>query len=195
MKHNQNNRRQRPRGNGRRYPNQKGGSFESTGPEAKVRGTAQQVLEKYQALARDAYSAGDRILAEGYLQHAEHYYRIISLENESTGRDNNRPRQNNGDDDMDNDDQNDDQNYNDHRGGQRGNGANRGNGHQANSNQPAHREDVPIKSGEETAEVTATPEPTADVKSAEPAPRKPRARRPRKTEQPAAETTESSAAD
>ena len=70
MKHNQNNRRQRPRGNGRRYPNQKGGSFESTGPEAKVRGTAQQVLEKFQALARVAYSSGVRILAEGYLQHS-----------------------------------------------------------------------------------------------------------------------------
>ena len=200
MKHNQNNRRQRPRGNGRRYPNQKGGSFESTGPEAKVRGTAQQVLEKYQALARDAYSAGDRILAEGYLQHAEHYYRIISLENESAGRDNNRPRQNNanGDDDMDNDDQNDDQNYNDqndHRGGQRGNGSNRGNGQQAHGNQPAHREDVPITSGTETVEAAVTPEPSGEVQSAEAAPRNPRARRPRKTEQPAAETTESSAAD
>ncbi|MEX0695542.1 MAG: DUF4167 domain-containing protein [Rhodospirillales bacterium] len=200
MKHNQNNRRQRPRGNGRRYPNQKGGSFESTGPEAKVRGTAQQVLEKYQALARDAYSAGDRILAEGYLQHAEHYYRIISLENESAGRDNNRPRQNNAnsDDDMDNDDQNDDENHNDqndHRDGQRGNGSSRGHAQQSGGNQPAHREDVPIKSGNEAVEVTETPAQSVDTASGDVAPRKPRTRRPRKTEQPPAETPESSAAD
>lgn len=90
MKHNQNNnRRNRSRGNGRKYPNQKGGSFDSNGPEAKVRGNAAQVLEKYQALARDANSAGDRILAEGYLQHAEHYYRILNTDNENANRENN----------------------------------------------------------------------------------------------------------
>ncbi len=94
MKHGQNNRRQRTRGNGRKYPNQKGGSYDSNGPEAKVRGNASQVLEKYQALARDANSAGDRILAEGYLQHAEHYYRILNAESENSKReDNNRGRQ------------------------------------------------------------------------------------------------------
>ena len=47
----------------------------------KVRGSAQQVLEKYLAMARDAASGGDRIAAENYLQHAEHYYRIINLDN------------------------------------------------------------------------------------------------------------------
>jgi len=52
-------------------------SFDSTGPDIKIRGTAPHVYEKYLQLARDAHSAGDRVMAESYLQHAEHYYRII----------------------------------------------------------------------------------------------------------------------
>jgi hypothetical protein len=53
-------------------------AFESNGPEnVKVRGAAQSIFERYQQLARDASSAGDRVLAENYLQHAEHYFRTI----------------------------------------------------------------------------------------------------------------------
>ena len=52
-------------------------SFESNGPEVKVRGTPAHVAEKYLSLARDAQSSGDPVLAENYLQHAEHYNRII----------------------------------------------------------------------------------------------------------------------
>jgi hypothetical protein len=53
-------------------------SFESGGPDnVKIRGNAQHVYEKYQQLARDASSSGDRVLAENYLQHAEHYFRVI----------------------------------------------------------------------------------------------------------------------
>jgi len=53
-------------------------AFDSNGPEGvKVRGNAQHVFEKYQQLARDATSAGDRVLAENYLQHAEHYFRVV----------------------------------------------------------------------------------------------------------------------
>ncbi|WP_370931587.1 DUF4167 domain-containing protein [Bartonella sp. DGB1] len=52
-------------------------TYESNGPDVKVRGNAQQVAEKYIALARDALSSGDRIMAENYLQHAEHYNRLI----------------------------------------------------------------------------------------------------------------------
>lgn len=53
-------------------------SLESNGPEGvKVRGNAQTVFERYQQLARDAASAGDRVLAENFLQHAEHYFRLI----------------------------------------------------------------------------------------------------------------------
>lgn len=53
-------------------------SYDSNGPEGRVRGTASQVYEKYLALARDAQSAGDRIVAENFFQHAEHYFRIMS---------------------------------------------------------------------------------------------------------------------
>ena len=44
----------------------------------RVHGNANQLLEKYLALARDAQAAGDRIAAENYSQHAEHYFRIIN---------------------------------------------------------------------------------------------------------------------
>jgi hypothetical protein len=56
-------------------------SFESNGPDGKVRGNATQVHEKYLSLAREAASSGDRVLAETLFQHAEHYYRVL---NEST---------------------------------------------------------------------------------------------------------------
>lgn len=52
-------------------------SFESNGPDVKVRGTPAHIAEKYMQLARDAQSSGDHVLAENYLQHAEHYNRII----------------------------------------------------------------------------------------------------------------------
>ena len=55
-------------------------AFESNGPEGvKVRGAAQSVYEKYQQMARDAQTAGDRVLAENYLQHAEHYFRVMRV--------------------------------------------------------------------------------------------------------------------
>jgi hypothetical protein len=53
-------------------------AFDSNGPDGvKIRGHAQHVFEKYQQLARDAASSGDRVLAENYLQHAEHYFRVL----------------------------------------------------------------------------------------------------------------------
>lgn len=78
MKHGSNPRRGRSRGNGKRHPASRNQNFESSGPDVKIRGTAQQVQEKYLNLARDASSAGDRIAAEGYYQHAEHYFRLAS---------------------------------------------------------------------------------------------------------------------
>lgn len=51
--------------------------FESAGPDGKVRGTPQQIIDKYQALARDAQVSGDRVAAENYLQHSEHYSRLL----------------------------------------------------------------------------------------------------------------------
>jgi hypothetical protein len=53
-------------------------TYDSSGPEVKIRGSASHVYEKYLQLARDANSGGDRIMAENYLQHAEHYYRIMA---------------------------------------------------------------------------------------------------------------------
>jgi hypothetical protein len=55
-------------------------TFDSSGPEIKVRGSASHVYEKYLQMARDANSGGDRVMAENYLQHAEHYYRIMAAQ-------------------------------------------------------------------------------------------------------------------
>ena len=63
--------------NNRKSANPLTRSFESSGPDVKVRGTPAHVAEKYISLARDALSSGDPVLAESYLQHAEHYNRII----------------------------------------------------------------------------------------------------------------------
>ena len=53
--------------------------FDSSGPEGKVRGTPQQIIDKYNQLARDAQLAGDRVAAENFQQHAEHYLRLLSV--------------------------------------------------------------------------------------------------------------------
>ena len=82
MRQGQNKNRMRGRGNGRKGGNPRNQSFESNGPDVKVRGNAQQVVEKYLTLARDASSAGDRINAESYYQFAEHYYRLMNAANE-----------------------------------------------------------------------------------------------------------------
>jgi hypothetical protein len=57
--------------------------FDSSGPDVRVRGTAQQLFEKYLQLGRDATSGGDRVMAESYFQHAEHYFRIINAMNQA----------------------------------------------------------------------------------------------------------------
>lgn len=69
--------------NNRRGPNPLTRSFESNGPDVKVRGTAQHIAEKYTQLARDTHVAGDPVGAENYLQHAEHYFRIIASAHQS----------------------------------------------------------------------------------------------------------------
>ena len=75
------NQKQRMRGrqpNNRRGPNPLTRSYESNGPDVKIRGNAQHVGEKYLQLARDAHTGGDPVGAENYLQHAEHYFRLIA---------------------------------------------------------------------------------------------------------------------
>src|SRR6478609_7157980 len=83
MRPNQNNNKNRQRGRnnnngGRKHVNPLSRNYESTGPDVKVRGNAAHVAEKYLQLARDAQSSGDSVMAENYLQHAEHYFRIVS---------------------------------------------------------------------------------------------------------------------
>ena len=76
MRQGQQNRRGRGRG-GRKPQNPLARNFESNGPDVKIRGTAAHIAEKYMSLARDALASGDMVSAESYLQHAEHYNRII----------------------------------------------------------------------------------------------------------------------
>ena len=107
---NNNNRRSR-RGGGRRgnVP-LRHQTFDSNGPDVRIRGNAYQVHEKYLQLARDASASGDRVTAENYHQHAEHYYRIILQINEQQAQEQrNRPQH--------------------QMGGPNGNGAGTGNGH------------------------------------------------------------------
>ena len=51
--------------------------FDSSGPEGKVRGTPQQIIDKYQSLAHDSQLSGDRVSAENFQQHSEHYARLL----------------------------------------------------------------------------------------------------------------------
>lgn len=132
----QQNRRMRGRGGNnnnqnRKSPNPLTRSYESNGPDVKIRGTAQQVAEKYTTLARDAQSSGDRVMAENYLQHAEHYNRLIAaamlIQNQQA-----RPREDEDDDRDDQDDvqARDDQQQGDQSQGNQGNQGNRGAGPQ-----------------------------------------------------------------
>src|SRR5437870_10283855 len=90
MRPNQNNNKNRQRGRnnngGRKHVNPLSRNFESNGPDVKVRGNAAHIAEKYLSLARDAQSSGDPVLAENYLQHAEHYTRIIMAYREQLGQ-------------------------------------------------------------------------------------------------------------
>ena len=76
MRQGQQNRRGRGRG-GRKPQNPLARNYELNGPDVKIRGTAAHIAEKYMSLARDALASGDMVGAESYLQHAEHYNRII----------------------------------------------------------------------------------------------------------------------
>jgi Domain of unknown function (DUF4167) len=83
-----NMKRQRGRNNGRNKPHMpvRSQTFDSSGPDVRIRGNAYQVLEKYLALARDATAAGDRIAAENFYQHAEHYFRMINANSDGQHR-------------------------------------------------------------------------------------------------------------
>src|ERR1700744_51216 len=72
------NKRMRGRNNNRKGPNPLTRTYESNGPDVKIRGTPHHVAEKYLQLARDAQSSCDPVMAESYLQHAEHYFPLIA---------------------------------------------------------------------------------------------------------------------
>lgn len=79
--------------------------YESNGPDVKIRGTAHHIAEKYIQLARDAQSSGDPVSSEGYLQHAEHYFRLIAAAQAQYAQQNpNQPQQVYQRPDMDGDD-------------------------------------------------------------------------------------------
>ena len=96
MRQGQQNRRGRNRSGGRKPQSALTRNFESNGPNVKIRGTAAHIAEKYLALARDAQSSGDIIVAESYFQHAEHYNRIIMTAQAERQNGTDRPAQNGG---------------------------------------------------------------------------------------------------
>ena len=96
--------------------------FDSSGPEGKVRGTPAQLIEKYQFLARDAQLSNDRVAAENFLQHAEHYTRMLAEANREMAAEQEQRQQ-----------------YSQPNGGQNGNNQNGQNGNQNNQNQSRDR--------------------------------------------------------
>ena len=82
MRQNHGSKRSRGRNSNRRNGPSRNQTFDSNGPSVRIRGNAVQVHEKYLTMARDASSSGDRISAENFLQHAEHYYRILAAQRE-----------------------------------------------------------------------------------------------------------------
>lgn len=65
-------------------PPQRNQSFDSSGPDTKIRGSAHQIFERYVALAREATVGGDRVAAENFYQHAEHYFRAANASRDGT---------------------------------------------------------------------------------------------------------------
>ncbi|MAS87769.1 MAG: hypothetical protein CMH30_07335 [Micavibrio sp.] len=93
MRHTNNNNARRSRGgknrnqsSNRSQGNNKSQVFDSNGPDVRIRGTAQQVADKYMALAKDALTSDNSVLAENYYQHAEHYQRLLNSFVESEER-------------------------------------------------------------------------------------------------------------
>ncbi len=101
------NKRTRGRNPSRKGPNPLTRSYESNGPDVKIRGTAHHVAEKYLQLARDAQSSGDPVAAESYLQHAEHYFRLIATAQLAQAQSQNGYVQQAGDAEMDDDEDDD----------------------------------------------------------------------------------------
>ncbi|MGV6889392.1 DUF4167 domain-containing protein [Rhodophyticola sp. SM2404] len=158
--------------------------FDSSGPEGKVRGTPQQIIDKYQQLARDAQLSNDRVAHENFLQHSEHYTRMLGeamreMEARREQQENNQSQQGR---DNNNRDGNRDNNRDDNR---NNNQRNRNDEQSQNGAAPAaagtgEQPDVaPVIEADERADagLVETPESAHAEK-----PKRPRARRPRKTD-------------
>lgn len=163
MRPNQNKNRQRGRNGGRKHVNPLSRNYESNGPDVKVRGNAAHIAEKYLQLARDAQSSGDSVMAENYLQHAEHYFRIVSSAQQAM----NGPREGQSQDEVDFDDDANDVNS------------------RFSSPQPQQHVQQGNESEAEAPQGEAPAQPVEETAAAtegegEQAPRKPRERRPRR---------------
>jgi hypothetical protein len=170
--------------------------FDSSGPEGKVRGTPQQIIEKYNQLARDAQLSNDRVAAENFQQHAEHYTRMLGeamreqeAQRQSQERPGERPQgweDRGGDRDDRGGDRDDRGGDRDDRGGDQGyreprrDGEGRGDQPRAEERQspePRREDDVIDTVGEDTGGLVETPEAAQDAPPAKPR----RPRRPRKS--------------
>jgi hypothetical protein len=165
--------------------------FDSSGPDGKVRGTPQQIIDKYNQLARDAQLANDRVATENFQQHAEHYMRLLSeaqreqeqrreqQERENRERQAQRDRER-GDNNQSSDDaqpQTDEQPSAD----QGKENAQRQNNRRNNRNKPAIDQDVLDLSDDDDSNLVETPESAAE---AEPEPKPKAKRKPRKKPEP-----------
>ena len=154
--------------------------FDSSGPDGKVRGTPQQIIDKYNQLARDAQLANDRVATENFQQHAEHYLRLLSdAQREMDQRREQQERENRERQAQRDRDRNESQQNN---GGQQG-GHDAGSGDQPSGNhgqpQSGNRfggqdDVVDLSDGTEESTLVETPE-----SAAESAPKPKRARKPR----------------
>ncbi len=105
-------------------------AYDSNGPDVRIRGTANQIYDKYLSLARDAASSGDRVKAENYLQHAEHYFRLIRSM---------QPNQATANDGADSDAAGENQDQNNRSGGDRANQQDRSNNRDRRNSRPERR--------------------------------------------------------
>jgi hypothetical protein len=152
MRPQQQGRRQRNRnssggGGNRRNQNPLQRSYESNGPDVKIRGNAQVIADKYATLARDAQSSGDTVMAENYLQHAEHYNRIIlaaqaQMQTQRDERQQAEGADDNGGDDNPSDDRQNDNRQTENRASS-GNGEDRGRGQRQRRNGADRGDDTP----------------------------------------------------
>lgn len=177
MRPNNQNKRSRGRGSGgRKHSNPLSRNYESNGPDVKIRGNASHIAEKYQQLARDAQASGDSVMAENYLQHAEHYFRILSAAQAQMPQRTEQSAQN-----TDNSASQD--NVADNSGGDSSQDTNRGESRGRNRDDRSQESAAPASDAEAKADDQADEKKVVETASESEEPRKPRTRRPRRKPQ------------